>query len=650
MKAGVKKWNSSILFFLRSELDVWIDGIEMIGKRVHYAFMNFGHRVINIWLSNDDDPVRVECTPDGYKFHDWPRPDRDGGGVALVVCTGLITKKVASGAKTSFEFGEYIVRSDNTRLGVVILYRPPYSEENSVTVSTFLREVTEYLETIVMSNEPVLITGDFNIHVDVPDDANTIKFLDLLESMALTQHVNTTTHRLGHTLDLIITRESECLVLNTPIADCYLSDHSTVLYNLALQKPQLTVKEVSFRKTKAINIDAFRDELRSSQLCQNPPSTLPDLVSSYNSTLSRLIDKHAPLRKKTITMRPCVPWFNDEIKAAKQLRRKYERVWRRTGLESDRLRLKNVRNHANHAMELARREYYTNFINDNSSDQRKLFKAVSTLLSGGSEEQYPPHVDPVCLADDFGKFFVRKINNIRTRLHTLDTLPLESGMLTAYSGPLFNRFQPVTVDEVRKFVSSCPNKSCGNDPMPTQMVKDSSMINLSLTESHFSAIWKEALVRPKLKKPGIDLVKKNYRPVSNLSFLSKITEKVVAQQTSQHMSVCQLYPDFQSAYRRDHSTETALLRVRNDMLLNMNKQYVTLLVFLDLSAAFDTVDHGVLLGRLEQKFGICGDALAWFRSYLTGRLQGILIKDAKSASFDLKLGYLKALAWDHCCS
>ena len=282
--------------------------------------------------------------------------------------------------------------------------------------------------------------------------------------------------------------QSVC-VLNTPIADCYLSDHSTVLYNLAFQKPQLTVKEVSFRKTKAINIDAFRDELRS-QLCQNPPSTLPDLVSSYNSTSFRLIDKHAPLRKKTITMRPCVPWFNDEIKAAKQLRRKYERFWRRTGLESDRLRFKNARNHANHAMELARRECCTNFINDNRSDQRKLFKAVNTLLSGGSEEQYPPHVYSVCLADDFGKFFVRKINNIRTRLHTHDTLPRESGMFTAYSGPLFNRFQPVTVDEVRKLVSSCPNKSCGNDPMSTQMVKDcidellpaiSSMINLSLT-------------------------------------------------------------------------------------------------------------------------------------------------------------------------
>ncbi len=145
-------------------------------------------------------------------------------------------------------------------------------------------------------------------------------------------------------------------------------------------------------------------------------------------------------------------------------------------------------------------------------------------------------------------------------------------------------------------------------------------------------------MRPKLKKPNLDLVKKNYRPVSNLAFLSKITEKVVAKQTSQHMSSCQLHPKLQSAYRQNHSTETALLRVHNDIMINMNKQHVTLVVFLDLSAAFDTVDHGVLIRRLEQTFGVCGDALAWFRSYLAKRSQRLIIRDTKSVSSDLKFG------------
>ena len=126
-------------------------------------------------------------------------------------------------------------------------------------------------------------------------------------------------------------------------------------------------------------------------------------------------------------------------------------------------------------------------------------------------------------------------------------------------------------------------------------------------------------MRPKLKKTNLDLVKKNYRPVSNLVFISKATARIVAQQISQHLCDCQLLPELQSAYRTGHSTETALLRVCNDILMNMNKQHVTLLVCLDFSSAFDTVDHDVLLKRLENNFGICGTALTWFQSYLKDR-------------------------------
>ena len=93
-----------------------------------------------------------------------------------------------------------------------------------------------------------------NIHVDDPNDPDAIKFLDLLDTYGLTQHVNTPTHRLGHTPDLIITRVSDALAKSTPISDSYLSDHSTVLCPLVLRKPVLTVKQVTFRKIKAIDL------------------------------------------------------------------------------------------------------------------------------------------------------------------------------------------------------------------------------------------------------------------------------------------------------------------------------------------------------------------------------------------------------------
>lgn len=165
----------------------------------------------------------------------------------------------------------------------------------------------------------------------------------------------------------------------------------------------------------------------------------------------------------------------------------------------------------------------------------------------------------------------------------------------------------------------------------------STIINTSLEQGRFPGVWKGALVKPSMKKPGLKLKKKNVRPGNNLQFLSKLTEKVVAEQMTSHIMAHGLFPELQSAYRRFHSTETALLRVRNDTLLNMNKQQVSLLVCLDLSAAFETIEHTILLQRLETKFGFGGTAL-WIREYLLGRFQQVIIDGVKSDKFDINIG------------
>ena len=128
------------------------------------------------------------------------------------------------------------------------------------------------------------------------------------------------------------------------------------------------------------------------------------------------------------------------------------------------------------------------------------------------------------------------------------------------------------------------------------------MVNISLESVRVPSAWKEALVRPILKKNGLDTVFKNYRPVSYLSFISKVTERAVFLQIDNHMKKHDLYPSLQSAYRKDHGTETALLKVTNDILMEMNSQHAVLLVLLDLSAAFDTVVDSVLLRRLQTSF------------------------------------------------
>ena len=111
------------------------------------------------------------------------------------------------------------------------------------------------------------------------------------------------------------------------------------------------------------------------------------------------------------------------------------------------------------------------------------------------------------------------------------------------------------------------------------------------------------------KKQGLDLVFKNFRPIRNLSFVSKLAERVAADQIQSHLNEHELFPSLQSAYRRHHSTETALLKVKIGILMNMENQKITLLLLVDLSAAFDTVDHLILLDRFQFDFGISGSAV-----------------------------------------
>ena len=189
----------------------------------------------------------------------------------------------------------------------------------------------------------------------------------------------------------------------------------------------------------------------------------------------------------------------------------------------------------------------------------------------------------------------------------------------------------LSIDYVKNIITRSAKTSCLLDPMQCAdelLPVITSMINLSLQSGCLAEQWKEALLHPMLKKCGLDCKFNNLRPVSNLSFISKLTESAAANQLQSHMSANSLYPPLQSSYRKQHSTETALIKVHNDILMNMNKQHVTLLVLLDLSSAFDTRSHDILLSRLQSNFGVHGTVLSWFESYLVGRRQRVFINSA----------------------
>ena len=184
--------------------------------------------------------------------------------------------------------------------------------------------------------------------------------------------------------------------------------------------------------------------------------------------------------------------------------------------------------------------------------------------------------------------------------------------------------------------------------MPTSILKKClpeilpsivNIVNKSFNDAEFPTVWKTATVRPLLKKCGLDPeVLKNYRPVSNIPFCAKLLEKVAIEQLDKYFTESSLYCKFQSAYRKNHCTESALLRVQNDILCSLDDHYDVILVMLDLSAAFDTIDHNILFSRLEHRFGIGGTALKWIMSYFSDRTQRVVIGDEKSDSSQLFYG------------
>ena len=191
-------------------------------------------------------------------------------------------------------------------------------------------------------------------------------------------------------------------------------------------------------------------------------------------------------------------------------------------------------------------------------------------------------------------------------------------------------------------------KSCELDPLPTKLLYENldttlpvitNIINSSLASGTVPSDFKTAVVKPLLKKPSLDKNHlKNYRPVSNLPFISKILEKVVLSQLLSHLETNNLCNPFQSAYRAGHSTETVLLRVVNDILSALDDDKLSVLLLLDNSAAFDTIDHSVLLSRLETVFGIRSTALQWFRSYLEDRSQYVSVNNLSSSPSPLLFG------------
>lgn len=593
------------------------------------------------WLTGtDNDNVVISALlPKGYSIKHNPRKSR-GGGTALIHRTTLTVTALpdTSHEHKSFETLECIVKA-SVVVRLIVVYRPPPSMTNKTTHQQFLIEFADYLEQLVTCPGKLLLFGDFNYHMDACDDRDrdASSFRDLITSFGLKQHVTGSTHKSGHTLDLVLSRADDSLVLSTCSADHGFPDHFPVMTQLTLEKPQLPKQEVTYRKVKDITTDGLTAAIKASGLCSTEISGMPlhMLTGLYDTELKKIMDLLAPVKTRTITVRPEAEWYNTTIRVAKQERRQAERLWRKTGLTVHRDMYMDRRSTVNSLIEQAKTTHYRTAIAENQNDTKQLFSIITTLLGKKKTTTLPADKPPSDLCSIFGNYFIEKIDNIRKNIpvHHDDVKHGKISDIPPVTTSI-RAFRPVSTDEIKKIVASMASKSCDLDPMQTSLVKKAiqplgpvitGIVNKSLTSGVFPSCYKEARVTPLIKKPSLDPeILKNYRPVSNLNFVSKVIEKVVASELDTYLKDNNLLEPCQSAYRKGHSTETALVRVQNDIIHAVGQRKAVLLVLLDLSAAFDTVSHPLLLNTL-QELGIGGTMLQWFTSYLADREQRIQI-------------------------
>lgn len=608
------------------------------------------------WLQGNNDQYSIrDITPTNYVFKHIDRKSR-GGGVGLIYNKAFNFKSKPRNEFRSFELIDVVISGSNS-IRVTVIYRPPPSNTNHLTLELFFTESRAFLEEI--NNEPgrLLISGDFNFHIDDVNNNNSKKFLELINDFNLKQHVTQTTHIDNHILDLIITRHNDDIVHSISVQDPGISDHYAVHAKIHIEKPTYPRKEIQYRNLKNLNYHNLCKDINNSPLVLDSAnsSSVSDITGKYDSTLTTILDLYAPIKRKTITIRPNSPWYTDEIKQLKIIKRRLERRWRTTKLPSDRDAYAKHCVKVNTSIFNSKMSFYSSIIDQHKNDQKVLFDTVKKMLHTTTENLYPSSESPEKLANNFADFFINKIIKIRDELAPPSLLPTnllsdyDTAAETAYS-PIaeFTNFTSVSEDQLSKLIYKLTSKSCEIDPIPASVLKHclhvllpviTKIVNLSLSNAVMPPSLKIALLNPRLKKPSIDHEEfSNFRPISNLKFVSKVIEKTVATQVNDYINENNMNEFFQSAYKINHSTETALIRVNNDILRALDDKKSVILLLLDLSAAFDTVDHTILLTRLNRRLGFKGAVLDWFSSYLSGRKQFVRVNGAQSILHDLTYG------------
>lgn len=533
---------------------------------------------------------------------------------------------------------------------VMSCYRPPNADAKQ-----FFENLQLIVNRLDSGNTELFILGDLNCNM-LPSHNNSPKneLNSLCELHQLDQLISTPTRITSNTrtlIDIILTNRPHRIV-SSGVIHLSISDHSLVY---AIRKISVSSKTshtiTEIRNFKNFCVDDFNDDLKNIPWGEVDKFDDPNQMwCCWKMMFLGVINKHAPLKKKRIRNKKS-PWLNAGIKRSMIERDKLKSTAIRTNFSEDWSNYKKAKNRVNNKIKETKTQYYKEHFRSNSGKPREIWKSINEVMSRNTKNDSNINsiktnagstTSPEVMSETFNKYFTEIGDKLA------DKLPDSTKIYSDFLLPVNSTFQlrQVSLAEVLKLLKNLPtNKATGLDKIPCRLVKLSSpfiadslcnIFNMSIISGIFPLEWKVAKVIPIHKDNEKDELN-NYRPISILSAISKVMERLVYNQLYEYLSKNELLSKCQSGFRHSHSTTTSLLDATNEWYANMDQGNLNSVVFVDLSKAFDTVNHSILLKKLSH-YGLHAETLKWFNSYLTERRQQSLVNGYLSSAKTIKCG------------
>ena len=571
----------------------------------------------------------------GYVFECVPTP-LASGGVGLFIDETLsysVLGKISNEAFQSLWIEITFVKKKSVICGVL------YRQHNSP--NRFQQYFDETIEKFTSSRKHVVIMGDFNIDLLKCDSSSySHDFISSLQSCYLIPTIDKPTRVRSSSATLIdnifLNNPDQVVTCGNIVSD--ISDHFSQFCVLKSVKDKVKVNKFKVRNFSRFSADCFNTEVSQvdwKAIVEKNSCDVNNLFSSFYNKFNKLVNNHAPM--KIISNRKAKqlskPWITQGLRTSIKIKNKLY-------ASGDVSKYKTYRNKICSLARISKQQYYFNFFDSNLTNMKKTWEGINSILAHKSKrsktitsikdpsDSEKVTRDPLNIANVLNKHFASVgptlANNLPSaKRHFGDFLKTTKSPQSSFA------FNLVTPEEVRSEISCIPkNKSHGLYSCPTPLLKCSSnvisgiladILNISISTGVYPSKLKMAKIIPIFKQDD-DTDANNYRPISLLSNFNRIFEKIVFKRMESFIEQKNLLTPSQYGFRKAHSTQHAILDIVNAIQTNMDNRVFSCGIFIDLKKAFDTVDHKILLHKLDH-YGFRGHINIWLSSYLQGRSQ-----------------------------